>query len=313
MTAVRMLWATVVVAVAALPAAANTFLLTGVVEDAAGPVPAGPLPFVFALVDGPTALWTEEQPAVDVVDGVFVVDVGSANPLPLAVPAGVTLRIVVDGDELPSIPLARLGSANHAARAATAPTATTTNELQQHPAADFVRIDALAAAGAAAVAFSNVTGVPADLADGDDGTVVTSTGGGIVRGENGALGLQDMPGDRFADGSITGNRLPAGSVGPRVVADGTVTGGHVADGALTADDIADVTERELRTTPVYRVDAVGCEAALGTMTTASTCAPSLCNDVLINDKRLQCGNASSCKSPLNTTCPNTPVGALVLP
>jgi hypothetical protein len=300
----------------AAPASANTFLLTGVVEADGAPVSSGPLPFVFSLVDGATVLWSEEQPAVDVVDGVFVVDVGAANPLPPSTPAGVRLRIVVDGDELSTVPLARLASATRAARAATAPTAPTTTQLQQRSADAYARADALALPGGAAVAFGNVTGVPADLADGDDGTVVSGTGGGVVLGADHTLGLQDVPGDRLADGSVTGARLPAGAVGAREVADGVVTGALVVDGTLTRSKLAaDLTEREVRTKAVFRVVDVACEDELGTLTTKSTCSPSSCKALGQPDKVLACGSTTTCTSVILglPSCANTAVGALVQP
>jgi hypothetical protein len=195
--------------------------------------------------------------------------------------------------------------------------ATEAERLQGHVAAEFVRRDALATPGTPVVGFDHVTGVPADLADGDDGAVVTSTGGGVVRGSNGMLGLVDVPGDRLADGSVTGARLPTDAVGTRQVVDGTINGGHVVDGSLSRTKLsADLTTREVRTRELFRVDDSACSDALGTLTTLSRCEPSSCVVSGGGKGKLVCGT-TTCETPLSlplsTTCANTAVGSLVLP
>lgn len=300
----------------ASPARAQTFLLTGVVDGVDGPVAAGPLSFSFELVDGDAVVWTEEQAAVDVVGGVFAVDVGSAAPLPSSVPATARLRITVDGDALPTVSLAHLARAARAARAATTPHATETERVQGHVAADFVRPDALAVPGGPFVGFDHVIGVPPALADGDDGAVVASTAGGVVLDGAGRLALANVPGDRLADGSVTGARLQNSAVGTRHVVDGTITGSHVSDGSLGRAQLdADLTAREVRTREVFRVDDVACSDTIGTLTTASSCAPPSCvvNGLLVG--RFVCGT-STCERPVRLpppTCANTPVGSLVSP
>jgi hypothetical protein len=297
-------------------ASAQTFLLSGALDDADGPVAAGPLPFVLQLVEDDAVLWAEEQPAVDVVGGVFVVDVGSATPLPSLVPARARLRITVDGDELPLVPLAQVARSARASRAATTARAAEAERLQGHAAADFVGPDALATPGVPFVGFDHVTGVPAALANGDDGPVVTGTAGGVVLRADGTLALENVPGDRLGVDSINGGHLLTGSVGTRQVADGTVEGSHFNGRQLTRGELdADLTTREVRTRQVYRVDDIACTAALGTLTTQPDCAPTPCTPVLNAPGQLACGTGN-CGLPIGfprPRCANTPVGHLVRP
>lgn len=301
----------------ALPVRAQSFTLTGFLDD--GAVAAeGLFTFAFALRDADTTLWSEEQSGVVVVDGVFAVDVGSAVPLPRAVPSGARLFVTIDGDELPPVSLARLARAARATTTVDADTATNTARLNGLSSSSFVTADALARPGGAAVPFAVLADVSGDLADGDNGTVVTATSDGVVL-VDGVLSLSAVPGDRLAARSVTSATIPDGTVQSRHVVDGSIGTLQVAAGNILRATLAgDVTDREVRSTPVFRVDAVGCPVERGFLTRSSTCVPTACTAVIVINGfdtlvsgRTRCdGTGCIAGTP---TCPNTPLGSLVRP
>jgi hypothetical protein len=304
---------------ASAPSAAQTFTLAGFVDDGDAAAD-GLFTFAFALVDDTGTLWSEEQPNTVVVGGVFVVDVGAATPLPLSIPSGAALQLTIDDDALPPMPLGALVTASVAARATQAALVDVAERVDGHAAGELATVAGLASAPGVPVAFANLVEVPADLADGDQGTVVASTAGGVVLDAAGTLKLEAVPGDRLQAGSVTAAKLPAGAVTSRHVVDGSLTGAQVADGTLPRTRLAaPVTAREVRTRAVFRVDNPVCSLALGTLTTSATCLSDPCTStVVINGTsvpitgRLTCGSPSLCLSS-QTTCPNTAIGQLVQP
>lgn len=128
----------------ALPATLN---YQGVLADSAGAPVTGTVTMTFALYDTSSAivaLWSEVRD-VTVTDGVYSVQLGIDSPLDISLFSGAALYLGVSigGEEMQ--PRAELSAAPFAMRATVADAADT-------------------------VAWSGVTGIPADLADGDDNT-----------------------------------------------------------------------------------------------------------------------------------------------
>lgn len=75
------------------------------------PKPDGPYAITFTLYDGATTVWSESQPAVQVVKGLFSVLLGSVTPLPATLNLGnkaysVGLKAASDPEMTPRIPVA---------------------------------------------------------------------------------------------------------------------------------------------------------------------------------------------------------------
>jgi len=111
------------------------------------------------------------------------------------------------------------------------------------PAAD---LNADASPLAVAMAFANVSGVPASISDGiDNGTVdtlsgLTIDGGGTLNVATGGvtdIATGTLTGAQLQDGTVTSTQL--GALSTTKVADGTLTGANFANGAFATT--ADVT------------------------------------------------------------------------
>jgi len=134
-------------------------------------------------------------------------------------------------------------------------------------------VQCLAVAGGP-VAWSNLTGVPADLADGDDGTTYTAGAGldllgtefriapggvlaamlddgAVMGGLGGSVADNSLAAIDLASNSVESDEIASGAVGPGEIQDNSITaeeladdsvvgglGGEVLDGTLTADDLA---------------------------------------------------------------------------
>jgi hypothetical protein len=301
-----MMRAFVVFALAASSSAmAQTFPFAGVLETSDGPVD-GLVSVELSIVDAEGAsLWTETQPAVVVVDGVFAVDVGAVAALPASVPASSLLALTIDDDALPPIPLARLLRATGAGNAERATTAATANTVGGATAATAATRTALAAAGGPAVDFSNISGVPAAVRDGDQGTDVTGTSADLSVSAR-TLNLATVSGTRVAAGAITGSSVVAGS---SQVANSAITGAKVVDRGLSrASLVEDVTAREVKTVSIFIQDHAACGSGL---TTSSACTPSSCGA----GKQVEC-DGTGCSTPSGfglRQCLNlTKVGELVV-
>ncbi len=270
-------------------AAAQTFPFAGALDD--GDRPADGL-FTFELsLLGPAdvVLWSEEQVNVVVADGVFAIDVGANTPLPPTIVGTARLAVTIDGDALPPVPLARMVAANRVARATASTTASTTSLLGGRSAADVVTRESLIAVGGQPVAFANITGVPASVLDGDQGTDVTATSVDFAISAR-TLSLATVNGSRLAQSAVNGM---SGTLNSGQVADGAVTGAKVADGSLGRAQLeADLTAREVKTANVFLVPA-GCEFP-GRFTTASSCLRRSCTTPSNQPGLLTC-NASSCE------------------
>jgi hypothetical protein len=285
-----------------MAANANTFPFAAVIEDADGPVD-GLVSIELRLVDNTTVLWTETQPAVVVVDGVLAVDVGAASALPTEVPTEAELVLVVDGDELSALPLARLFAAQaavHAQRVASAASATSLNGVT---AADVATRTALGAAAGPPVAFGNISGVAAAIADGDQGTDATAGADFAISART--LSIATVNGARLATASVDGSRLVSGSVTAAKVADGTISAADVADGTLTRARLAaDVTVTEAKTVTIFQLP-VGCGSELSTQ---QTCRTPGCGNLGL---RTSC-DGLQCNLLNGATCSGTAIGKLVV-
>ena len=258
---------------AASPVAAQSFLLAGHLDDGDAPA-SGSFAVSLALTDGADTLWTEEQTGVIVVDGVFAIDVGAAEPLPLSVPGRARLTVVIDGDALPPMPLSRLLRADRAVRADLADAADSADVVAGVDAAGAVTVSGLLLAGEAPVPFSALTGVPAGVADGDQGTDVTPAVGSGISLTSRTLAIQSVNGSRFATGALAGSSLASSSITGAEIANGAVTGAKIADGTMPPNRLTGrFTEREVKGRVVFRVTEETCVEPIGTLTTQSTCAP----------------------------------------
>lgn len=295
----------VLVAFASSAALAQTFPFAGVLETSDGRFDGLVDVELAILSDDNTPLWTETQPAVVVVDGVFAIDVGSAVALPASMPARARLALTIDDDALPAIPLARLIESTGVATANRVASAATANTLAGAAAADVATRAALAGPGGPAVDFSNISGVDDSVRDDDQGTVVSSTSADFLV-SNRSLELNEISGARLGTATVSGSLLVAGRI---QVASNAITGAKFADGTMTRIGLAeDVTAREVKTIPVF----IQAHAACGSgFTTSGTCTPPSCGA----GRQTECdGTGCSTPSPLPIRqCFNiTKVGELVV-
>lgn len=256
---------------AAMTASANSFTFAARLDD--GPTPASGLFTIdVALVDDDGDLiWTEQQSAVIVVDGVLALDVGAAEPLPAYVPPGAQLRLTIDDEELDPMPLASLHFAEYAGSVVFVDVAARATSLNG--------VDAAAAATREAlddglpVAFGNVTGLSPTVLDGDNGVTVSSTSADFAL-SNRTLGLGSVNGSRLAANVVTAAKV-SGTLSTSHVADGTITGAKLVDGTLPRSRLAaNPTEREVKAVPVWIMPA-GCVDA-GYFTEATSCPLRTC-------------------------------------
>ncbi len=183
-------------------ASAQTFLFSGHLDD--GDQPAnGSFTVGLAIKDGDTVLWDEEQPSVVVVDGNFAIDVGAVEPLDVAPPATARLVVTIDGDELPPAPLGRLAVAFNVGVAAEVSNASDADVVGDVTIDEALRVGDLASGGVA-YPFAAITGVPADLADGDNGQDLTlaANSGLTLQSRTLSLGTTIL-GSKLAPGSIS--------------------------------------------------------------------------------------------------------------
>jgi hypothetical protein len=303
----------------AMPAQANTFLLTGSLAD--GDAPADGL-FTFELsifgrVDPTVEVWTETQQNVVVVDGVFAIDVGAVEPLPASLDDRGFLQVTIDGDVLEGLPLPAVVRVEQAAVAqASDGVAQTAETLDGVGPDDVVRRSALAAPGGPGFPFSAITGLPAGVADGDDGVDVTVAGQGLTLGDRRLSVVVGINGDRFASGAIAGSRFAAGAITDVKVANNAVTGAKVGADLTRADLAAAPGEAQIAGRALFNASAAGCDQR--GFTTNATCPARVCtagtnpvNGLPING-RVGC-DGTGCAQFNPTTCTNTRIGLLVAP
>lgn len=301
-------------------ALAQTFTLSGTLSDndADGGQAQGPFTMAFSIVDDDDAtLWSETQSGVPVVGGVFVVEVGAVAPIDVDVPVGAALVVVVEGDALSPIPLARLLRTPQAARAAVATTATTATRVGGLLPAEIVTREQLATAGQASIPLAAVQGAPAGLDDGDNGTDVSVAADSGLALNARALALGAVNGSKIAAGAVARANLATASVPGSRVAPGAVRTEHVVDGSLVgADVLGSVGAREIATTPIFQVVATFCTQPSGSLMPRSSCTSAAtvsCSGAFPPEARRCDSNACAPVLAANATCANTPIGEVVLP
>jgi len=241
-----------VTVVTALPALAVPDLVTYAarVENDAGPFD-GTVSIAFQIFDARTAgveLWSESVVSAVVVAGDLVHDLGSVEALDDALldRDELFLAVTINGDTLS--PRAALRAVPFALRAKQADVAASLDGLS---ADDVATDDEVAAAVAArVVAFNQLTGVPTDLADGDNDTIATAGAGGGLKAVANAFSIDDNAitlarmGDssvgaaEIVNESLTSEDLGPASVGSSEITDNSITSADVFDGTLTAADLA---------------------------------------------------------------------------
>lgn len=302
----------------ARPAHADTFLFTGALLD--GDAPADGL-FTFELaifgrVEPTTLLWSEVQQNVVVVDGVFAIDVGAIDPVPASLDDRGFLEVTIDGDVLERLPLlsvVRVEEANVAQSSdAIAPTADSVGGVGPDEA---VRRSVLAAPGGPGFPFSAITGLPAGVADGDDGVDVTTAGQGLTLGSRRLSVVVGINGDRFQSGAIAGGRFAAGAITDGKVANNAVTGAKVGGDLTRADLAAAAGEAQVAGRVLFNATADGCDEQGFTVNPtcpARTCTATSPISGLPVQGRFSC-DGTNCAQLNPTTCTNTRIGLLVAP
>lgn len=178
----------------------------------------------------------------------------------------------------------------------------------------YARRTALAANSALGIAFGNVAGVPAGIADGVDQGPLTSNLGTLRVDGGGVLRVQS--------GAATAATLAAGAVGSSALAANAVTSGALQTGAVThaklaastlvdADFAADsVGTNALSGTEVsaYEVTAIGCRLPVGALSNSATCEKD--NSGCSSGQRQDC-TTGTCGSSGGSTCANAYAGLLL--
>ena len=211
----------------------RTMTVQGILRDASGVPVEAATTLRFELLDGETAVWTEQQ-SVTPRAGLFTVRLGAETPLdPADFANALALRISVDGEAMAPIPLSTVP---YAFRAET--------------------VDAYDGD----VAWGQLTGVPAGFADGTDDGASYAAGAGLT-----------LTGDTFAvDAStvqtrVTGACMPGSSI--RAIAeDGTVT--CEADDEAAAGASYEAGEGLLLMGTTFSIDTSTVQARV-----SGTCAP----------------------------------------
>jgi hypothetical protein len=300
-------------------ALAQTFLLTGTLDEDGEPA-SGVFTLTLSILDDEDdVVWTEELSGVVVVDGNYAVDVGALEPLPLTVPAGAQMQVTVDGDALEPFPLGSLVRVSRAARAGQVASAPTADLLAGAAAGAVLTRTALATPGQAVVPFSALSGVPADIADGDQGTVISGAGVGLTFSEQGQLAVGDVPGDRFADDALSGDAFAGNSIPVDRIQNASISGAKVG-GDLNrlsfqpAPNSLRLAAAKVAGTSLFLQPHAGCALEPGSLVTAATCTTVSCTTgdppfQLV--RRRSC--AGVCGQTSSSTCTNTPVGTLVAP
>jgi hypothetical protein len=265
---------------------------------------------VFTLFDSEaagSAVFTQTEASLPVVGGSLVVELGRTGNLDDSlVDVPVYLEVAVGGAVLsPRATIEAHPLALHAKLADIARLAADVDRLGSLLPENVVGKASLAAAGQAAVHFGNLQGFPAAFADGDQGLVFTPSSQFTLSGST--LGI--------AAGQVTSGVIKDGAVGSAEIADGAVTSTKIANSAVHASNVvanavatgdiknASLTSRVLGDTnatnriTIYEVTNATCAEGVGSLVTASSCAPvDTCAGSFVRDCRNSCvtGSAGSC-------------------
>lgn len=300
-----------------------TLLYTGTLDGPAGPVDQ-PVSAVFTLFDDATtgnAVFTQSEASLEVVDGALVVELGRAGDLDEDQLGDRTLflEVVVNGSTLS--PRARLDAhpaAHFAHGAEAAPLAHEATQVGTLTNAEAVPFDDLATAGAAPVAYGNLTGFPAAFADGDQGVDFTVSSqfnfsSGTLALATGAIGsaeIQDgaVGSSEIANGAVSGAAIATSAVGSSKLAAGAVQGNNIVNGTLTTRVLGATGATNQRR--AYRVDNSNCRDVTGTISFDSACdtVNTGCSAGYARNCSGTCVSTAGGNFP---TCANTAVGWVV--
>ncbi|BDQ03650.1 MAG: hypothetical protein KatS3mg036_0351 [Ignavibacterium sp.] len=254
----------------------QTINFQGVLKDASGNIVSnGDYNLTFKIYNaetGGTAQWTETK-LVNVVDGIFSTQLGSATPINLPFDAAYWLGITVSGGSeltprvaFSSVPYSRMSltvpdNSLTASKIQTGQLVKSINGLK-----DSINL----------VAGSNVTITPSgnditiSAANGAGGTVTqVNTGSGLTGGPitttgtisiandgitNSMLQNNSVTSTKIADGSVTVNDLSDSSVTSAKIVDGTVSTSDLANNSVTTDKVVDgtITATDIANTQVVK-------------------------------------------------------------
>lgn len=281
-------------------ATAAPLIWAGHLEDQNGPVNTN-VSLNFRVNRGPLLVIEVTEASLEVVDGDFVVE--------LEIPAGfdgLTQTIIINGNDFGEEPLGvEWPIAAAADLADLADVALTTDDIN-----GVVPIaDGDLAAGSVPVAFANVTGFPADFADGDQGIDFAPTARFSFVGNTIALadgGLQTSQ----LSGVLATADFASGAIGTADIADATITNADfgsipvaaIANATLNASHFSAAQNR----TTLFTITNTFC-ANRNQLTAATTC-PAI-DDCPLGAERRDCNG--TCGNIVNANCLNTPVGDLV--
>ncbi len=248
---------------------------------------------------------------VVVVDGAFVIDLDIAT-IADDLAAGATMQVEVTVDDLTtSTIIGRVYGAHEAVDVDTAATATTATKLGGIDAASLIAASGISAPGGVLVAFVNLTGVPAGIADGiDNGTIdAVGTGLGIT---GGALRVTSLTSAQIVDGTVPASALANGSfttaqISGLVDADvaaASLTSANFAAGMITA--AADVSGPQ----KVLYLRDIACDAGSDDTRERLTFAPG-CGRRVCAGGKIRCGTLNECISTGSNACFNDRLGSLV--
>lgn len=275
-------------AAASALATPTTLVYSGTLRDDHGPV-SGTVSAVFTVfddADAGSAVFSQTEAALEVIDGALVVELGHGGDLDDDAIDGAPLYLEVAINGTTLTPRARIDEqpAAHLARVATsAPVAYDTDAVGAFPAAEAVSLAALAMPGRGAVHAGNVTELPAAFADGDQGIEFTPSSQfalteGVLSLAPGAITTAEIADGalasvKLASGTVGAAQLATGAVGTTKIPNGAVQGSHVANGTLSAGRVGEPGYGNA--VPVYRVVNTNCLDGAGTLTIRTTCTTSV--------------------------------------
>lgn len=261
---------------------------------------------VDVVDDGGTSLFTTTVPSTSVIDGLFEFEL-DLTPVATLLNSGaaVTVDVTIDGVAAQA-QLGPVFAAVQASTASSAASAATANTLGAVLPAELVQRST-----AVSIAFANLVGVPAGIADGvDNGTIDTlGTGLNITAGTlrvASVLSTQIVPGSvpaaAIVDSSVTTTQLA--SLAAADVATGTLTGADFADAAFASADVGGLT------VSLFEINLACSGVGSDGLVTTSTCARRACGSA----GRVTCGTSNTCQDPSAAgNCNNTLLGKMFAP
>ena len=267
--------------------------------------------------DTGTVRLTETVTGVIVVDGAFGVDLDMASVIG-DLESGQVMTVEVEIADL--IATARLGaafSAGAAENAAFAASVASADRLGDVAPASLIQVATLDDIGAVQIAFGNLTGVPAGVADGaDSGNIDTLDTALVVSAGTLRLAPTSISGAMLVDGTVTSNALAdltvtttqLAALSSADVADATLTGSDFADGSFVSSNV----ETAFLTTSLLTITNIACTRfGSDAFSTSPKCVRRACG----TNGRIVCGFSADCQDPSSgsSLCDNVDVGFVLFP